>query len=207
MNLFRPFCICILFSISLGISNAQKTVSITIDDVPWNRSNLFEVVDSMNLPVTVFINEGKLYSNGGMLVGPVKLLNKWASKGNVTLANHTFSHSRYSKVGYKSFTEDVLKGEKHTRPLVPDGKQLEYFRFPYNDLGKDSLQQDSIRKFLTDHGYKIAPFTVESSDWKFNKIYRHYLRENKKDSALWIATTYIDYTMQLFDFVDSLLVA
>ncbi len=207
MRIFGLFCICFLLVGFLVTANAQKTVSITIDDVPWNRSNLFEVVDSMDLPVTVFINEGKLYQNGGMLVGPVKLLNKWSSKSNITLANHTFSHSRYSKVGYEAFTQDVLNGEKLTNTLLPEGKKLEHFRFPYNDLGKDSLQQDSIKRFLDDQGYKIAPFTVESSDWKYNKIYRHYLKENKKDSALWIAQSYVDYTMQLFHFFDSVLVA
>lgn len=194
------------------LKQERKRVAITIDDVPNTRtfknnsyqSKLLKRLDSLVIPVTIFINEGRIYK--GDSTKNKELLEDWIKRSYVTPANHTFGHSRYSEVGYETFAEDVLKGERLSRQLSEEAnKGLRYFRFPYNDLGKDSTQHEQIHKFLEENEYISTPFTVETSDWMFNALYRKYLKEDKLAEAEEIGKMYVDETVRTFAFFDSLL--
>ena len=188
-----------------------KKVAITIDDVPNTRnfkengfqSRLLDSLDKLSIPVAIFINEGLLHK--GDSLKNLDLLKSWIGKEYVTVGNHTFSHSRYSEVGYDVFTTDIILGEKYTRAIVDrHQKSLKQFRFPYNDLGIDSTQHALITAFLTENNYQITPFTIESSDWMYNALYENYLDAGDTDSAQWIGEEYVEQTVLLFDYFDSL---
>lgn len=83
-------------------------------------------------------------------------------------------------------------------------KSLNYFRFPYNDLGKDTAQQIQIKLFLESINYKIMPFTIESSDWMFNYIYEYYLAKKDTINAKKIGEQYIKTTLAYFDYFELL---
>ena len=150
----------------------RPKISITIDDVPNTkkfradhyRSLLLETLDSLNIPIAIFINEGLIYRTIDT-VQNLMPLEEWAKRNFITLGNHTFSHLRYSDVTLDEFKKDVEKGDIISRQLANKfNKTLETFRFPYNNLGIDSIHQAKMDSFLTSMAYKIAPFTVESSD-------------------------------------------
>ena len=206
------FCLLTYFFFGALSVNSQTNVAITIDDVPNTRqfktdhfqSLLLDKLDSFDIPVAVFINEGLLYKTDS-IARNFELLIDWAKKDFVTLGNHTFSHPRYSDVGYETFKEDVEKGESISRELAGKyNKPLQYFRFPYNDLGKDSVQQILIESFLKEKKYISTPFTVESSDWMFNFIYEYYLSHSETEKAKEIGELYVSKTMDYFHFFDSL---
>ncbi|PIE86636.1 MAG: polysaccharide deacetylase [Bacteroidetes bacterium] len=190
----------------------KKRVAITIDDVPNTRSfeengyqsKLLHLLDSAKVPVTIFINEGKL--DYGKKRKNVKLLEDWIERPFVTPANHTFGHSRYSAVGFDEFVEDIENGEELTASLAAKhNKNLRYFRFPYNDLGKDSAQQVQMQKFLSDNHYISTPFTIETSDWMFSAVYDRYLEKGDKEKAKEIGRMYVAETIRTFAFFDSLM--
>lgn len=83
-------------------------------------------------------------------------------------------------------------------------KELKYFRFPYNDLGADSGQYDSITQYLFRTNYIIAPFTIESSDYIFNSLYEYYRNLGQIEKADSIAHTYVNFTLTLFEFFEEL---
>ena len=83
-------------------------------------------------------------------------------------------------------------------------KPLTLFRFPYNDLGNDSLEHAKIREFLTEHNYTIAPFTIESSDWLFNSLYERYVELGDHKNAHRIGLEYVSFTMKQVDFFENL---
>ena len=189
-----------------------QSVAITIDDVPNTvkyqkdgfRSELLEKLDSLNIPVAIFINEGFLYKNKFKKQN-VDLLNDWISKDYITAANHTYSHCRYSEVKLDSFKTDVEQGEFYSREICKQhNKPLKYFRFPYNDMGIDSLEHTSVYAYLQQRGYTIAPFTIESSDWMFNYVYEYYSKKGDADSAQQIGELYVERTLAYFSFFDSL---
>lgn len=190
---------------------AQKKVAITIDDVPNTKkfqqdrfqSLLLKKLDSMQLPIAIFINEGKLYETDSVSKN-FQLLNDWTKRKYITLGNHTFNHPRYSDVDFDLFAENIQKGESITKELAKkNGKPLKHFRFPFNDLGKDSLQQIKIETYLNQKGYQITPFTVESTDWAFNIAYEYYLAKNDKANAKIIGEKYVSKTLEIFDFFET----
>lgn len=192
-------------------AQAQKQVAITIDDVPNTKkfqqdrfkAQLLKKLDSMQLPVAIFINEGKIYATDSVSKN-FQLLNDWAKREYITLGNHTFSHPRYSDVGFDAFTSGIDKGESITRELAKKfEKPLKHFRFPFNDLGKDSLQRKEIENYLAQKDYQITPFTVESTDWAFDIAYEYYLAKGDKANAKIIGEKYVSKTIEIFDFFEA----
>jgi len=208
---------CLSISLMLLITttlSGQSKVAITIDDVPniskFKRDHfnniLLNKLDSLNIPIDIFINEGNIYKNEHVSKN-FDLLNQWAKRAYVSLGNHSFNHPRFSDVGVDSFAIEIDKGESITGELSKlYNKKLKYFRFPYNDLGKDSLQQIQIANYLQQNNYIIAPFTIESSDWIFNYLYKYYLRNNQKEKAKNIGNSYVEITLKYFSFFDSIAV-
>ena len=106
----------IILLINCLLSFGQKKVSITIDDIPNTRlyqagnfhSVLLERIDSMDIPVAIFINESKIHITDS-LVENIQLLDRWVSHKNITLGNHSFSHPRYSEVGAEQFHTEIIK--------------------------------------------------------------------------------------------------
>lgn len=194
------------------ITEEQKKISITIDDVPNTRkfrldnyhSNLLTVLDSINIPVAIFVNEGLIYQTDSISKN-LELLENWIKKSYVTLGNHTFSHTRYSDVGYNPFKLDIENGETNIKVIASKyGKTVNYFRFPYNDLGVDSLQQTKMDSLLKTLNYQNTPFTIESSDWMFNSLYEYYLTNGKIETATEIGKLYVSKTLDFVHFMDSI---
>ncbi len=194
------------------ISISQNKVSITIDDVPNTnrfekdgyRSVLLEKLDSLEIPIAIFINESFIYKTDSISKN-LELFNNWTRKEYITLGNHSFNHSKYSAIGIDSFAYEVMNGESISRQLSKKYKKnLNYFRLPYNDLGKDSLQHLQIRNFLKEKGYVIAPHTIESSDWMYNTVYEFYLDNNDFKKAKQIGEEYLAKTLEYFDFFENL---
>lgn len=200
--------------LSLLVSNVfgQSKIAITIDDVPNTRlykflgykATLLDRLDSLNLPVAIFVNEGQLGKTDSKSKNE-QLLRRWIAEPWITLGSHTFSHLRYSEVGFDRFATDVEKGEEiYIKMSESCHKNVEYFRFPYNDLGRDSLARNRIEEYLKKRGSVIAPFTVESSDWMFSALYEHHLNNNKFEDAKRVAKAYVKATLDYFQHFDSL---
>lgn len=194
------------------VRNDVSKIAITIDDVPNTRkfqkdnynAHLLRHMDSLDIPVAIFINEGLIYRTDSTSKN-MELLEEWIKRDYVTAGNHTFSHIRYSDVGFETFKKDVEIGQELSVSLAfKYNKSLIDFRFPYNDLGGDSLDHRRMDSLLQAMNYTISPFTVESSDWMFNAVYEHYLSNSEFERATKIGELYVSKTMDYIHFFDSL---
>ncbi|MEM8523877.1 MAG: polysaccharide deacetylase family protein [Bacteroidota bacterium] len=206
---FATFLLLLLFQ---SIVWSQRKVAITIDDIPNTRlykekqfeSKLLKQLDSLSIPIAIFINERLIYKKGSVDQN-FMLLHDWFQRDYITLGNHTFSHPKYSSVGIEQFEKDIIKGNYISKELAKlYDKPLHHFRFPYNDLGKDSLQHITMRSFLDSVGYSITPFTIESMDWMFNKVYETYLEQGDTSKAAYIGQQYVATTIAFFGFFEQL---
>lgn len=203
-----PTIVSILWFAPMCTSQTRE-VAITIDDVPNvqlarpddRQSLLLSRIDSLNLPVTVFINEHNLYRVGKFKENRDKLW-AWLRSENITAGNHGYSHVNYGDTTLVAFQREVLKGELITRELT--GQAVRYFRFPFNSLGKDSIAHGAASDFLRKHGYTVAPFTIESEDWAFNSKYENALKSGKTKEALEIGRQYLNHTLALFGYFETL---
>ena len=205
----------IFFILMLGAQFAaaqQKEVAITIDDIPnvmliqkYDFSSLLlKRIDSLSLPVTAFINENNIQKSP-FIKENQEVLGAWLKNRHVAAGNHSFSHLNYADTSLEVFEEEVVKGEILTRKiLAPLGKNLVYFRFPFNSLGGDEKSHRQIEQFLSQRGYTIAPFTIESEDWMYNALYGEALKNNDLEQARNIGQEYVAFTLKLFDYFEQL---
>ncbi|KAA0989754.1 polysaccharide deacetylase family protein [Dyadobacter aurulentus] len=192
-------------------AKSQKSVSITIDDVPNvhivekdGSSRLLKRLDSLHIPVAIFINEANLMQTASSKENEL-LLKTWLLKDFITPGNHSYSHPNYGDVGFAVFSEEVIKGEKLTLEILKStGKKLEYFRFPFNAMGKDSLAHVQMQEFLGKKAYQSTPFTVESEDWMYNQLYEKALEKGNKLLADSIGDQYVAASMKLFAYMDTI---
>lgn len=195
---------------------SQNKVAVTIDDLPLQRSGSYNreqnesVTDKLvknlamqKVPVIGFVNESKLYTNEQLDAYKVDLLKKWLDTG-FELGNHTFSHRSANQISADEFTKDIIRGEEITKPLVKSyDKQLRYFRHPYLHAGLSLDTKYAIENFLKEHDYKIAPVTLDNSEWIYAAAYDKAVKEKDKEMMLKIGDDYLRYMRQKLEYWES----
>ncbi|MEQ8469798.1 MAG: polysaccharide deacetylase family protein [Marinoscillum sp.] len=204
----------LLTLLSCYISFGQKQVAITIDDLISNgphkdlehieavNEKIIQTAKSFDITAVGFVNEEKL-NRDGQRDRRVQILKNWLDAG-MDLGNHTYSHPSLYKTPLGEFKEEVIKGEVVTKRLLEEkGSSMRYFRHPFLNTGPDSLTKASFEQFLKDNHYTVAPVTVESSDYVFNKIYANaYLKGDTAEMRL-VGQEYVEHTLKMFEWMES----
>lgn len=192
-------------------------VAVTFDDLPFVASRqddteslrrwLKQVTTTLTvaqIPAVGFVNEEKLYRAGKLDPSRTVLLSDWLDAG-LELGNHTFSHQSLNRVSADAFKTDIMRGELVTKALLEKRNlALRYFRYPFNDLGTDLRTRDSVREFLIQTGYTIAPITINNADWVFAKAYDAAREKNDLATMRRIATAYLNHMQAAFDYAEEL---
>ena len=192
---------------SLLTFGQEKQVCFSFDDLPVVSygisdtifqkgliENLISGLKKNDIPAVGFVNEKKLYNQEGKINQfQVELLKSWIDYG-LELGNHTFSHPDYNLVSFKDFTQDVLKGETITKEILSQkGKTIKYFRHPFLHLGNTKEKADSLDNFLSNHGYKTAPVTIDNEDYLFAVAYKRAKVKNDTLLAKQIGYDFVNY--------------
>jgi peptidoglycan/xylan/chitin deacetylase (PgdA/CDA1 family) len=197
----------ILLTLSTITWGQKKKVCFSIDDLPlvtygisdsaYQHSLTDKIIVSLkknNIPAIGFVNEIKLYDKNNTLIPwQTNLLEQWVN-GGLQLGNHTYSHPDYHALSFEAFSQDVLKGEVITREILNrKGLSLTYFRHPFLHTGNSKEKNDSLNSFLSDHGYTIAPVTIDNEDYLYALAYKR--AKDKEDITLMkkIGSDYLDY--------------
>ena len=179
-------------------------VALTFDDLPGivlrpnqkyldatNRS-LVKSLILHNFPAIGFVNEGKL--NEIIRKRQIAVLRLWLGAG-FDLGNHTYSHSSPNKIGADAYIADIARGEKVIRPMMEQAhRTFQWFRHPYLETGSPARAKAKINSWLTAHGYKIAPVTIDCDDWEFAEPYDNAVMNGNKAEAARIRDVYLAYT-------------
>ncbi len=213
-----------LFAHTGDIATPDRRISITIDDLPWVSGNdqawedenslsarnikkhhkrLISAMKKAKAPVVGFVNEGKLYSNGHKQKNRVDMLNDWLKAG-FELGNHTYGHVSMHDVELQAYEENILQGERELRPLLANyGQTPQWFRHPYLRAGRTLEDKTALQKFLTEHGYKIAPVTIDNGEWVWASAYRKTLAKGSgKETLARLRREYVPYMVAKVDFYE-----
>jgi len=203
--------IFILFISAFAAFSQSREVAITIDDLPVASTikeidfqqkltnDLLAKLKKYNASATGFVVESKLYTDDKLINERVDLLKQWLAAG-LDLGNHTFSHKSLNRIPAKDYIEDLLKGERIVRGLIKDaGKELNYFRHPFLHTGRSIEVRDSVENFLKEHNCRIAPVTIDNSDWAFARGYEKALLDNDSTMMKKIVDAYIPYIESKFE--------
>ncbi len=198
--------VLILFSaLAIPAQKPQRFIAVTIDDLPVvakdsNLQKRQEITRKLlghlkkkKIPAIGFVNENKLYREEKLVAEEVDLLKAWLDAG-LELGNHTFSHLSLHDNPLEKYQAEILKGEIVTKKLLADKNQkIKYFRHPFLWTGLSLEIKNELGKFLDQHGYTIAPVTIDNSDWIFARAYDNAIAKKDEKLKREIGAAYVPY--------------
>jgi peptidoglycan/xylan/chitin deacetylase (PgdA/CDA1 family) len=194
----------------------QRTVAVTVDDLPGAEpgtdhatGNLKELekinhaipaaLRSHHVPAIGFVNEWKLQVPRER-DARTALLQMWLDAG-LTLGNHTYTHFDFQTTPLAQYEDDTIRGEVVTRSLLAEHGQTEkYFRHPFLNTGPTAEAKAAFEAFLKDRGYRVAPVTVDVSDYMFNDIVGESIEKRDKKLGAKAKKEYLAYADTVFDY-------
>ena len=193
----------------------ERRIAITIDDLPWAtlgnatpstlaeyHAKLVAALKAGNAPVIGFVNEGKLVAGGKVDTARVHLLRDWLDAG-ADLGNHTQNHADLHAVGLEEYESQVMRGETFLRPLLEErGRQPRWFRHPYLRAGRTPADKAALAEFLRVHGYRIAPVTVDTSDWVYAGAYGKAIAAKDEAMLARLRADYVPYMLAKVDYFE-----
>ncbi len=183
---------------------AGREVAITIDDLPRGGDREASFADTRRMtekllaplragkvPVIGFVNECKQHTR--------ELLPLWIAAG-AQLGNHTCSHMDLNTHSAAEYEDDIIKGEPVTEGLVH--RKARFFRHPFLHAGNDPAKKEDVTGFLAARGYRIAPVTLDNSDYMFALVYGQALARKDTSLAKHVKDSYVTYMDSIFDFFE-----
>jgi len=182
-----------------------RTIAFTFDDLPAVSTSraidrhraitagILATLRSAQAPAIGFVNEDKLVTDDRNDSARVALLRQWLDGGQ-QLGNHTFSHPDLHNTPLPTVERDVLRGEVVTRALLAErGASPVWFRHPFLHTGNSLATKHEFEAFLGEHGYRVAPVTIDNADYIFARAYDLALDAADTLVADSIARSYIAY--------------
>jgi len=127
------------------------------------------------------------------------MLKEWRDAG-LPLGNHTWSHVNLNQHSHAEWEADVLKNEPLLKSYMGSA-DWRWLRFPNLAEGETLEKRDAARKFLAEHGYRIAGITMSFGDYMYSAPYARCVAKQDtaaiarlEESYLAAADSTIDYT-------------
>jgi peptidoglycan/xylan/chitin deacetylase (PgdA/CDA1 family) len=201
---------CHLLPIALAIAATPAPavppgrVAMTFDDLPlygrYPSASDGEAVTVRLLaglrrnhwPAIGFVNEMQLaVADRAARIG---MLERWLDAG-MELGNHSYSHLSLDRVPVETYIADVARGGVVTSALLADrGRRERRYRYPYLETGRSAAVRARFEGWLAAHHYRVAPVTMENSDWQFADPYDDALRHGRTTEAGRIRDAYLAYS-------------
>ena len=193
-TVFKYFVLMLSLSTSL---HAERTIAITIDDLPFvgggsgergferTAKRFNQILDALvekHVPATGFI------IGSAVTPGQMKWLENFKQQG-FSLGNHTHTHISLSRVGAEKYIHDMDKADQKLADIMTSPK---YFRYPYLDEGKGN-DKAQVYDYLVTHQYTIAPVTIDSKDYAFNERLLRINWRNRPERLPAIKKEYLNY--------------
>ena len=175
----------------LPLVSAEPLSQATQDSV---TGRLLGAVARHGVPAIGFVNERRLTdASGHPDSAMVRMLKRWLDAG-FELGNHTYAHPDLHRTALAAYEADIIRGEAVTRRLVGAlGRTPRYFRHPFLHTGRSLAIRDSLQAFLDAHGYRVAPVTIDHSDYVFGRAFDLARARGNGAAATRVAESYLQY--------------
>lgn len=204
----------VLSATAMTAAAQQRAVSLTFDDLPGTHGDRVELEEvnrkllatltAERIPAIGFVNEEKLYRDGEEDPRLTSLLEDWLESG-MKLGNHTWSHVSIDRVPVEAYQQEVMRGERITRPLIERyGGQLNYFRHTQLRTGPTESYRRRLNAFLDEKGYTVAPVTIDNDEYIYAYCYSEASAREDEKSMAWLQQEYLDYMRSVFSYYEDL---
>jgi peptidoglycan/xylan/chitin deacetylase (PgdA/CDA1 family) len=197
----------LVFGLAIAAPASAGSVALTFDDLPVFgpfytpaqgedvTTRLLGGLKRKHLRAIGFVNEIQLDNN--YRDARIAILKQWVDAG-MELGNHSYSHLSLTHTAVDAYIADVAKGETVTRTLLAArGRKEAWYRYPYLETGTTVADRQKFEGWLTSHGYRVAPVSMENSDWEFAEPYADALARGDGTKAAHIRTAYLDFTSRI----------
>jgi peptidoglycan/xylan/chitin deacetylase (PgdA/CDA1 family) len=202
-----------------GALAQSRRVAITVDDLPYAAGDsralspsdattaaevnrmLVAALRKHRVPATAFVIQERVDQLG--VAAGTRILANWTS-GALDLGSHTYSHPDINHLSLAQIEDEIRRGEASIVPLMrAAGKRPQFFRFPLNHTGDTRERHDQVAAFLSQRGYRVAPCTIDNSDYLFNRAYARMLAQHDP-AADRLRAEYLSYTSAAIDYYAAL---
>ena len=183
----------------MSTSATTQQIAFTWDDLPAHgalpagetrveigKKLIAAMHDAHMPPAYGFVNG--LQAEREPLSAPV--LQMWRDAG-LPLGNHTWSHPNLNQNSLEDWQLDLLKDEPLLQKYMRND-DWHWLRFPYLGEGETEEKRSAERKFLAQHGYKIAAVTMSFGDYAYNEPYARCVAKNDNAAIARLETDYLD---------------
>jgi peptidoglycan/xylan/chitin deacetylase (PgdA/CDA1 family) len=202
LRVFARF-LCLLPFVGLAVSSAagqqRAEVAITVDDLPVHgdlpsnttraeiAKRMIETFKAKGVPgLYGFVNA----KNIGGDQEKADVLATWANSG-LALGNHTYSHSDLNTSSVQAFEDEIVANESVLQGLM-GARDWHWFRYPFLHEGDTLEKRRAVRKYLADHGYKIAQVTLDFGDYAWNNPYARCVAKQDAQAIEWLKSSYLN---------------
>lgn len=196
-----------------GEARQHGEIAITVDDLPTHGNmppgvtrseitrNIIGALKAKGVPpVYGFVNASKLDRSWDK----ADVLKLWTDAGFL-LGSHTYSHMDITPNTVQAFEEDIALNEGTLEGFM-GGRDWHWFRYPYLNEGDTLEKRHAVRKYLGDHGYRVAQVTIDFQDWAWNDPYARCMAKNDAQAVEWLKTSYLNMAMEYFKLAQNMAV-
>lgn len=202
---FRSLLAGVLAGLCLGSAAARaEPVALTFDDLPVMSLNEDPAYEDATVRQLVAGLRRLRFPAIGFAIGEdveagpdhagEKRLAVWTQAG-FPVGNHTWSHPSLNTTPVEAYIADAARDDALLRRL-PGVRQPKWFRHPYLETGSTLAAKHRFEAWLKTHGYRVAPVTMENSDWLFSPVYDEAMRTGDTAKAARVRRAYLAYTAQ-----------
>lgn len=202
-----PFLTVLALGVSLGAHPARaEGVALTYDDlpelaltdsVPYSRITTTRLLAGLHrhrIRAMGFVVGDKL--DGGDRKTRLAMLEAWLQAGQA-LGNHTYDHDSLNETPIDDYLASVARDDALLRQLLARRRRApQWFRHPYLETGATVKTRHALDSWLHTHHYRVAPVTLENSDWMFALPYDEAVLAGHDAEARRIRRAYVAYTDQ-----------
>jgi len=198
-HLISSVLLCAILSTALSASSKAQQIAFTWDDVPAHSAlpagetrvdisrKLIAAMSDAHLPPAYGFVNG-IQTEREPLSTPV--LQMWRDAG-LPLGNHTWSHPNLNSTSLADWESDLLKNEALLKKHM-GSNDWHWVRFPFLGEGETEEKRLAARKFLAQHGYKIAPVTMSFGDYAYNEPYARCVAMIDSAAITRLETSYLE---------------
>jgi peptidoglycan/xylan/chitin deacetylase (PgdA/CDA1 family) len=203
--------VCILSSVLIAfaaVSSAKaQQIAFTWDDLPAHSAlpsgetrveighKLIDAMKAAHMPpVYGFVNGVAIEREPAS----APMLKDWRGAG-LFLGNHTWSHMNLNTGSLADWEADLLKNESVLEKYAA-GADWHWLRYPFLAEGDTPEKRAESRKFLADHGYRIAAVTMSFGDYMWNEPYARCVAKNDTPAIKQLESSYLQAASDDADF-------
>jgi peptidoglycan/xylan/chitin deacetylase (PgdA/CDA1 family) len=206
--------VCAHAAAAAAQQSGHRQVAVTFDDVPSVavsrctagaaralNQRLLQAIARNGMPATALVVTGPDRCGADQLD---VIVNAWLDAGH-EVGSHTFGHRDINTVPTAVYLADVERAHERLTPLLSArGRQLRYFRHPFLHTGATRARKDSLDRYLSGRGYRVAPVTIDNQEWVFAEAYARAKRAADSARVARILPAYLAHLDSSFAYYEGL---